>query len=86
MRNLLPLLKVESDKKNVAPIKSRDELDAFIRKLNGFTLARDNVNVVTMDEICSLSWHPSNSKLLLAAGDKLGNIGKSLFFSFLKKS
>lgn len=77
MRCLLPQLKVE--KSTLAPVSGPPEtMDSFLHTMETLTNVPDDSNVVTLDGIHSLSWHPSSNKLFLAAGDQKGNIGLSL--------
>lgn len=55
-------------------LKSKD-LKSYIRSLQGMSLQEKAVAKVVRDRIFSVAVHPSQSRILVAAGDKWGQVG-----------
>ncbi|CAM9311188.1 unnamed protein product [Sphacelaria rigidula] len=49
--------------------------DEALTRLRSLSVAESGVCKVVTERGFSISWHPSNSKLLVAVGDKCGNVG-----------
>ncbi|NXD16900.1 WDR76 protein, partial [Nothocercus nigrocapillus] len=47
----------------------------YLASLNSMTLSADHVTKVVKARVCSMAIHPAESAVLVAAGDKLGQIG-----------
>lgn len=76
MRSLMPLLKTEDTCSDLTTsFRSMEEQEAFLGMLDTLALSPEDVNVMAFSQVRSLSWHPSSARLVLAAGDNLGNIG-----------
>jgi hypothetical protein len=73
MEEVIPLL----EKKEELEALPKDVQD-FLKLMESFSVAEQGVAKVVKSRIYSLTWHPSNSKLLVAAGDRGGSIGKHL--------
>ena len=73
MEEVIPLL----EKKEELEALPKDVQD-FLKLMESFSIAEQGVAKVVKSRIYSLTWHPSNSKLLVAAGDRGGSIGKHL--------
>ncbi len=63
-------------------LEKKEELDAlpkdqrdFLKLISGLSVTPEGVAKVVKSRIYSLAWHPNTSKMLLAAGDRDGNIG-----------
>ncbi|KFO33001.1 WD repeat-containing protein 76 [Fukomys damarensis] len=50
-------------------------LKSYKANLNGMVISEDNVHKVTKGSISSVALHPSETRILVAAGSKLGQIG-----------
>lgn len=70
LEDIIPLLKTGGELEKL-PIDQQ----AFLKLIQTFTVQEEGVVKVTKSRIYSLDWHPNASKLLLAAGDRDGNIG-----------
>ncbi|NWH84638.1 WDR76 protein, partial [Aegithalos caudatus] len=62
-------LKVEDADKGTPDIKRYQE------SLSSMVLREENIRKVVKSRVCSMAIHPSESTILVAAGDKWGNIG-----------
>jgi hypothetical protein len=77
MEEVIPLL----EKKEELEALPKDVQD-FLKLMESFSVAEQGVAKVVKSRIYSMTWHPSNSKLLVAAGDRGGSIGKHVIFLF----
>ena len=50
-------------------------MEDFLKLMKSFTIHEEGVAKVSKSRIYSLAWHPSNCKLLVAVGDRDGNVG-----------
>lgn len=73
MENMIPLLEKEGELE-----KLPTDLQDFLKLMKTFDIQEKGVAKVVKSRIYSLAWHPSSSKLLVAAGDRDGNIGNTL--------
>jgi hypothetical protein len=56
----------------------------FRRELSKLTLSPERIAKVVPQRICSMAVHPTENELLLAVGDKWGNLGMcSYLFNYL---
>lgn len=67
---MIPLLKKEGELE-----KLPSDQQEFLKLMQQFNIKEEGVAKVVGSRIYSLDWHPSTCKLLLAAGDRDGNIG-----------
>ncbi|XP_038606137.1 WD repeat-containing protein 76 isoform X2 [Tachyglossus aculeatus] len=56
-------------------IQQPSSLESYRASLSGMAVSEETVCKVTKDRIFSLAVHPSESRLLVAAGDRLGQVG-----------
>ena len=70
---MIPLLEKENELE-----KLPSDVQNFLKLMKSFTINENGVARVLKSRIYSMAWHPSACKLLLAAGDRDGSIGKSL--------
>lgn len=70
---MIPLLEKEGELEKLPA-----DLQDFLKLLQTFNIAEEGVAKVVKSRIYSTAWHPSTCKLLLAAGDRDGNIGKTI--------
>lgn len=70
MEAMIPLLEKEGELEKLPA-----DLRSFMKVLKTFDMREEGVAKVTKARIYSMNWHPSSAKLLLAAGDRDGNIG-----------
>ena len=74
---MIPLLEKEGELEKL-PTDLRD----FMTLLNTFNIVEEGVAKVVKSRIYSLAWHPGTCKLLVAAGDRDGNIGNNHYLRF----
>ena len=55
--------------------KLPSDMQYFLQSMKTFSFTGKNVVVSFYSSIFSMDWHPGATKLLLATGDKNGNIG-----------
>lgn len=70
IEEIIPLLEIKEEFEKL-PSDQQD----FLKLMKSFTIKDEGIAKVVKSRIYSLNWHPSSSKLLLAAGDRDGNIG-----------
>lgn len=70
IEEMIPLLEKEGELEKL-PADQQD----FLKLMRSFSIREEGVAKVTKSRIYSMAWHPSNSKLLIAACDRDGNIG-----------
>lgn len=70
MGEMIPLLEIKGELEKL-PTEQQD----FLKVMKNFTVNEEGVAKVVKSRIYSLNWHPSSSKLLVAVGDRDGNIG-----------
>ncbi|NWQ66378.1 WDR76 protein, partial [Neopipo cinnamomea] len=51
------------------------DIERYQESLSSMVLSEENVRKVVKSRVCSMAIHPSESTILVAAGDKLGHIG-----------
>lgn len=72
LEQMIPLLEKEGELEKL-PADQQE----FLKLMKSFSIREEGVAKVTKSRIYSMAWHPSNSKLLLAASDRNGNVGTS---------
>ncbi len=72
---MVPLLEKEGELEKLPA-----DQQAFLKLMKSFTICEEGVAKVTKARIYSLAWHPSTCKLLVAVGDRDGNIGNHWSF------
>ncbi|XP_046452338.1 WD repeat-containing protein 76-like [Daphnia pulex] len=70
IEEMIPLLEKEGELEKL-PADQQD----FLKLMKSFSINEEGVAKVSKSRIYSLVWHPSNCKLLVAVGDRDGNIG-----------
>ncbi|KAI9554166.1 hypothetical protein GHT06_019438 [Daphnia sinensis] len=70
IEEMIPLLEKEGELEKL-PADQQE----FLKLMKSFSIREEGVAKVTKSRIYSIAWHPSNSKLLVAACDRDGNIG-----------
>ena len=70
IEQMIPLLEKEGELE-----KLPGDMQDFLKLMKTFKVSEEGVAKVTHSRIYSMTWHPSASKLLLAVGDRGGNIG-----------
>ncbi|XP_057375972.1 WD repeat-containing protein 76-like [Daphnia carinata] len=70
IEEMIPLLEKEGELEKL-PADQQD----FLKLMKSFSIREEGIAKVTKARIYSMAWHPSNSKLLIAACDRDGNIG-----------
>ena len=80
IEQMIPLLEKEGELE-----KLPGDMQEFLKVMKTFKVSEEGVAKVTHSRIYSMTWHPSSSKLLLAVGDRGGNIGilSTTLFRFL---
>ena len=62
--------------------KLPSDMQDFLELMKTFSFTGKNVLVSHYSSIFSMDWHPGTTQLLLATGDKNGNIGIQFIFSY----
>lgn len=70
IEKMIPLLEKEGELEKLPA-----DLQDFLKLMKSFNIKEEGVAKVVKSRIYSLAWHPSASKLLVAVGDRDGNIG-----------
>lgn len=78
IEEMIPLLEIKGELEKL-PSDQQD----FLKLMQNFKINDEGVAKVVKSRIYSLNWHPSSSKLLVAAGDRDGNIGINLFIHIM---
>jgi hypothetical protein len=78
IEEMIPLLEKEGELEKL-PADQQD----FLKLMKSFTIHEEGVAKVSKSRIYSLAWHPSNCKLLVAVGDRDGNVGNDSCCFFL---
>lgn len=69
---MIPLLEKEGELEEL-PMDKPD----FLKLMKSFSIHEKGVAKISQSQIKCLAWHPSNYKLLVAVGDRRGNIGNA---------
>ncbi|XP_046644407.1 WD repeat-containing protein 76-like [Daphnia pulicaria] len=69
-KEMIPLLEKEGESEEL-PVDQPD----FLKLMKSFSIHEKGVAKISQTDIKCLTWHPSNYKLLVAVGDRYGNIG-----------
>ncbi|XP_046452333.1 WD repeat-containing protein 76-like isoform X1 [Daphnia pulex] len=70
IKEMIPLLEKEGELEEL-PVDQQD----FLKLMKSFSIHEKGVAKISQTDIKCLAWHPSNYKLLVAVGDRYGNIG-----------
>ncbi|NXM27414.1 WDR76 protein, partial [Oxyruncus cristatus] len=64
-----------SEPKAVDADRRTPDMERYQKSLSSMVLSEENVRKVVKSRVCSMAIHPSESTILVAAGDKLGHVG-----------
>ncbi|XP_009071893.1 PREDICTED: WD repeat-containing protein 76, partial [Acanthisitta chloris] len=56
-------------------VKCTPDITRYRESLSSMVLSEENIRKVVKSRVCSMAIHPSESTILVAAGDKWGNVG-----------
>jgi hypothetical protein len=73
IKEMIPLLEKEGELEEL-PVDQPD----FLKLMKSFSIHEKGVAKISQTDIKCLTWHPSNYKLLVAVGDRYGNIGNDI--------
>lgn len=68
-------LRISELKADVADRRSTPDIKRYKEALSSMVLSKENIRKVMKTRVCSMAIHPSESIILVAAGDKLGHVG-----------
>lgn len=73
IKEMIPLLEKKGELEEL-PVDQPD----FLKLMKSFSIHEKGVAKISQTDIKCLAWHPSNYKLLVAVGDRYGNIGNDI--------